>query len=159
MWACISQRELAVTCSWGQPISSPCCGSSELTVISLSTSSWDIQVSPLWAGVSSHLHRVFSLSVHYHIAMWIVKIKDHLQYKAYENWGCHTCQPFYLSHPRPQMQQEICSVSKKHVLVRTHISIFIESFLPSQHFWWFLSIHSRVPLCISLFDYFANASL
>ena len=46
-WVCISHRELAVTCSWDQPISSPCSGSIELTVISLLTSQWDIQVSPL----------------------------------------------------------------------------------------------------------------
>ena len=47
-WVSISHRELAVTCSWDQPISSPCSGCSELTVISLWTSQWDIQVSPLW---------------------------------------------------------------------------------------------------------------
>ena len=47
-WVGIWHCDLAVTCSWDQPISSPCSGSSELTVILLLTSGWDIQVSPLW---------------------------------------------------------------------------------------------------------------
>ena len=48
LWVCISHFEVAVTFSWDQPISSPCSGSCDLTVISLLTSWWDIQVSPLW---------------------------------------------------------------------------------------------------------------
>ena len=48
-WVCNSRSELAVSYLWDQPTSSMCIGSSELTVISLLTSLWDIQVSPLYA--------------------------------------------------------------------------------------------------------------
>ena len=42
-------------------MSSACSGSSVFTVIYLLTSRWDIQVSPLWVGVSSHLYWEMSL--------------------------------------------------------------------------------------------------
>ena len=45
---CNSHRELAVSYSWDQSMSSTCSGSSDLTVILLLTSWWDIQVSPVW---------------------------------------------------------------------------------------------------------------
>ena len=41
-WVCNSHHELAVSYSWDLPICSPCSGSSELTVISLLISRWDI---------------------------------------------------------------------------------------------------------------------
>ena len=48
LWICISHRELAVSYLWDQPMSSPCSGSSELSMISLLTSQWATQVSPQW---------------------------------------------------------------------------------------------------------------
>ena len=47
-WVCNSHRDLDVSYSWDQLMSSPYSGNSELPVISLLTSRWDIQVSPLW---------------------------------------------------------------------------------------------------------------
>ena len=48
LWVCNSHCEIAVSCLWDQLMSSTCSGSSELIVILLLTSRWDIQVSPGW---------------------------------------------------------------------------------------------------------------
>ena len=60
--------ELTVSYSWDQPMSSPYSGSSELTVISLLTSLWDIQWAHCEYGYSSHLHWGNN---HLIITMWL----------------------------------------------------------------------------------------